>query len=247
MSNPLAFLRRGHRPDAEELSAYLDGRLDASASERARLHIGACPVCAQRVEELGRVRSSLTAMPEVTLPRSFRLRQADVEGRVPAAGGVSPWLKAMPALSAAALVLFAVVVLADPGGESADEPGLSSSESFYDGRGAARDDAGGEVAEDETGGPPAPAVPDTSVNSPTPAAGEAISPDAADGDTQDGAGGLDAGPASPGTSVPDESADNPAESDGDDAEVWAFVQFGLLAVGVAAGAVTLWFWWKQRT
>jgi len=103
---------RGHRPDGEALSAYLDGRLGQTEAPATDAHLRQCAVCSARLEELRAVREALSAMPEAAAPRSFRVRAADVE-RAPASPAPAPWMRFAPAVSAASLVVFAVLVGVD--------------------------------------------------------------------------------------------------------------------------------------
>ena len=114
MNNLLALLRRSHRPDAEALSALVDGRLDASRAQALQSHIAACAPCAARLDELQRVKTMLAAMPQANAPRSFRLRQADVEAPArPAPVFLPGLLRAMPAASGVAALAFVLVLATD--------------------------------------------------------------------------------------------------------------------------------------
>lgn len=121
-------LRRRHRPDAAQLSAYIDGRLEPAQRVALEAHLGTCDGCRDRLDGLRAVSTTLRTMPQASVPRSFRLRPPDVElarapeRPVPAA----PWLRAMPALSAVALVAFAVLVTADLRSSATSAPGRSS-------------------------------------------------------------------------------------------------------------------------
>lgn len=114
MTNLLSLFRR--HPDIDALSAHLDGRLDSSAAAGLESHVSACEACAARLLGLRAAQSALRTVESVDAPRSFRLRQADVEAGVRAAprrGGTSLALRLMPATSAAAVVLLVVLVGAD--------------------------------------------------------------------------------------------------------------------------------------
>jgi hypothetical protein len=107
-------LRRGHAPDIDALSAYVDGALDAGAARALQDHLSACPACVAELDGLRRVKALLAALPEAEPRRSFRLRQADVmappaPARAPAGG----LLRAMPALAAAAAAIFVGVLATD--------------------------------------------------------------------------------------------------------------------------------------
>ncbi len=115
MNKLLQSLLRRHRPDVDALSAHLDGRLAAREVETLDAHISSCAACSSAIEGLRLVRTELRAMPEVTHPRSFRLRGADV-ARAPVrfgGGARGQALRLMPVLSGVAAVVFVVALGAD--------------------------------------------------------------------------------------------------------------------------------------
>lgn len=95
----------------ELLSAYLDNQLADGERQRVLSHLQVCPACQQEFESLRWTRSLLRQTPMVALPRSFVVRQADVESRpAPAqrrALWVTQWATALVAL------LFVVALLGD--------------------------------------------------------------------------------------------------------------------------------------
>lgn len=97
---------RRHAVHDDDLSAYVDGRLDAAARGRIEAHIESCSSCRQTVAELGELRSALRELPRATAPRSFALREADVRPATPEPAG--PFVRAVPMLGG----LTAVAVLA---------------------------------------------------------------------------------------------------------------------------------------
>lgn len=114
MNNLLALLRRSHRSDADALSALVDGRLGPDRARAIEAHIAACAPCAVRLDELQRVKTMLAAMPQADAPRSFRLRQADVEAPArPAPVFLPGLLRAMPAASGVAALAFVLVLATD--------------------------------------------------------------------------------------------------------------------------------------
>jgi|CXWL01.1.fsa_nt_gi predicted anti-sigma-YlaC factor YlaD len=105
-----------HKPDIEALSAHLDGRLDAAQARAIKAHVAACDVCRPVLAQMQNLQVMLQAMPEVEAPRSFRLRQADVEAptRVdPSRAGGSAAMRWAPAFGGMAAALFVVVMGAD--------------------------------------------------------------------------------------------------------------------------------------
>lgn len=116
----MLFWRRRHPIRDEELSAYVDGQLDAAAGARLEAHIESCAACRDTLTELRAVRAALVAMPRSQAPRSFALRQEDVQPQ-PSAGAFAA-LGAAPALlggvATVALVAFVVLVGIDVTDES---------------------------------------------------------------------------------------------------------------------------------
>ena len=211
MKNPFASLRK-HQPDVEALSAYADGRLDAGLAAALAAHIETCVACTMRLAELRQVKTMLAAMPEQPHPRSFRLRQADVEAPAPAAaasrsrpashGGL---LRAMPVMSALGVFAFAVVVAADVSTRN-DGGRLASSDRSI----ASLNSDSAEFGEDAAAGqaqPPATgAAPGAAPGAVTEADGKEI-----------GAGAEASSPA-PGAVMPGAPEDTAAREDSDDAQ-----------------------------
>src|SRR5688500_18178894 len=59
----------------EELSAYIDGALDAGARESVRLHLEGCEPCQTDYEELLVTQNLLRSVPVVVPPRAFTLTE----------------------------------------------------------------------------------------------------------------------------------------------------------------------------
>lgn len=142
---------RKHRPDIDTLSEHVDGRLNAARAAEIEAHIATCTACREAHSGLVETRALLAAMPEVGHPRSFRLRQADVEApvRPPArARGSSAAMRWAPACAAVSAVVFVVVLGADfasrDSNSTAEFSSLESSDRI--GMTAADDSADGENA-----------------------------------------------------------------------------------------------------
>ncbi|MFN4352153.1 MAG: anti-sigma factor family protein [Hylemonella sp.] len=71
-----------HLPDLPELSAYLDGELDARARQRMASHLAACPACSTELQRLQALSASFKALPEEAL--GFDLAGV-IEGRLSSA------------------------------------------------------------------------------------------------------------------------------------------------------------------
>lgn len=103
-----------HEPDVNALSAYLDGRLATPEAARLRAHLASCEACRARLDGLRATRDTLRAMLDVDPPRSFRVRAADAEGAsATALPRPARTLRWAPAMSAAAAVVFAIVLVMD--------------------------------------------------------------------------------------------------------------------------------------
>ena len=114
MNRLLAIFTGRHQPDREALSAYLDGELAPERSAAIEAHVTSCEACASTLEGMRGVRAMLRALPETDAPRSFRLRPADVEApRQAVPAPPTTLMRAMPVLSGAAVLVFAIAVSFD--------------------------------------------------------------------------------------------------------------------------------------
>jgi anti-sigma factor RsiW len=68
----MAWFNRGAHPE-EQLSAYVDGELDARARATVQSHLTECEACSALVDELRQTKSMLAALPRQESPRSFAL------------------------------------------------------------------------------------------------------------------------------------------------------------------------------
>ncbi len=108
----MLFWRGRHEVRKEDLSAYVDGELSASALQRVEAHLEVCAACSESVTELRAVRQSVKELPRVPVPRSFVLREADVAAAPTRAGGglfgsVTPLLSGVAAIAIVAFVVLA--------------------------------------------------------------------------------------------------------------------------------------------
>lgn len=106
-------LFRRHPVRADALSAYIDGALSGAELARVEGHLQACERCRATAAELRAVRGALQELPHERAPRSFALRQTDVEA--PRRAAPSGFMRASPMLGAVAtialLVFFSLVGL----------------------------------------------------------------------------------------------------------------------------------------
>ena len=243
-------IRSGHAPDVVALSAYADGRLAANEAAALEAHVASCDACRERLAGLREVRSALAALPEAEAPRSFRLRQADVE-RTPASEPLlnAPWMRAMPVLATAAAAVFVAAVVMDAGGGSSESPSSALTADRVAERNASAPQpstAGGAQAYDSAGTPP-----DAGTFAPLGPQGDSAGGESAPGP----ATGVDAPKATEATSralVPSPEvqaagdAAQPLADDGDDgisAVRMTEIIAGALALVAAAVAVAA---WRQR-
>lgn len=125
------FRRREH--DEEQLSAYLDGELDARQSNAVERHLASCDPCRALLEEMRETRSLLRNLPAEAPSRSFVLGPA--YENAPARPATPPRRPALAFAPAAALVVFVALLFVDAGGfstsssdEAMDTIALSSME-----------------------------------------------------------------------------------------------------------------------
>ena len=107
-----------HRRLRDQLSAHIDGELDASAAERLERHLAACGRCRQEMEQLRGTVAALQALPAVEPPRSFTLspERAALRPPLPMASPLAFGARIAAAGVAAALAVVLVVDLGDIGG-----------------------------------------------------------------------------------------------------------------------------------
>ena len=100
-----------HRRWREKLSAYIDERLESPERQKLEQDLAGCDLCQEELESLRTTVALLGRMPQVPVPRSFRLAEAPRWDR-----GVSWTLRyALPVryATATAAVLFLAVALGD--------------------------------------------------------------------------------------------------------------------------------------
>jgi hypothetical protein len=99
----------------EQLSALIDGQLDADEERAVRAHLAACGPCAAEVEQLRSTVGLLRALPAAAPPRSFLVSRES--RKRPALFGLPAWLfpspMALRGLAGAALALMLVLFVTD--------------------------------------------------------------------------------------------------------------------------------------
>jgi hypothetical protein len=250
----LELLLRRHRPDVVALSAWLDGQLEPAAAARLETHVATCAICRARSEELRGVKASLRATAAAEPRRSFRITPAMAE----ATPGVAPprplALRLAPAVSAVAVLVFAVVVGADlysSGGSSSTSATRALAPA--DGAGAQPSNAYSGVTGPESGA----TAGDKSIESPSATPGAAAAPHAPADLPPVPATGADTGTAAPpvgqgvvrdnGTPAQGETApafESAAQHDenggsGNNRMALHVIEAVIAAVALAAGAVAI--------
>lgn len=116
-------LRGRHRWFETNVDAFADGELRGAELTRFETHLASCRACAAAVREARGMKSLLRALPELPVTRSFAITESMLRTpapvRQPAARGWTGPIRAVQGMGAAALALFAVLVVADLGGAGA--------------------------------------------------------------------------------------------------------------------------------
>src|SRR4051812_34764183 len=100
--------RPGDHLSEQELSDYLDGRVEFAARRRARGHLDTCARCAAELDALGRTVELLRQLPELTPPRDFRIGPR--RRRTPSvAERLYPWTRVLSVVAAAFCVVMLVL------------------------------------------------------------------------------------------------------------------------------------------
>jgi hypothetical protein len=116
-----------HRRYARLADAFVDGELGGGDLRRFEAHLPTCARCQSAVASARTLKTSISALPELTPPRSFRLTQAMVAGPAarPARQGAPLYLglaRAGAALSVGAFAtVLAISALDSDGQQSADD------------------------------------------------------------------------------------------------------------------------------
>jgi hypothetical protein len=100
----------GKHLDDETLSGYIDGALKPAERAAVRRHLAGCPQCAANLRTLQQTVLLLKELPQVAVPRSFIVREADLAPQRKPASGLFVFLRAA---TAAAAILFAVVLASE--------------------------------------------------------------------------------------------------------------------------------------
>jgi hypothetical protein len=109
----MALKKNAHENIRENLSAYLDKRLDAPTAAAVEAHLASCAECAWEKNTLEQTCRLVAQAPRVAPPRSFVLREAQVSAPVKASFFSSARMVYLRGATAVAGVLLAVVVAGD--------------------------------------------------------------------------------------------------------------------------------------
>ena len=242
-------LRRRHPIGDEELNAYIDGELDDAARSRVEAHLESCAACREAVDELRMVSRALQALPHAQAPRSFALREADVEpmparqaGRL---AGATPLLGGVATVAFLAFFVLVGVDVADrsSGGDASDS-GMGTSAAITEqdtALGAETLEGQFESGDSERG------------------VADALPP------ADDGAAPPDAPLAATGGDIPNDDSPNKGdvigdedgaddstlelldpEPGGDDSSRLRIAEAATAAVAIAAGGSLALVWWRRR-
>ncbi len=120
----MGWFRRSEHPE-EQLSAYLDGELNARQANAVERHLAGCVACSALLEELRSAKSMLAAMPRETPRRSFVLGSEYARERVPAR---PPRRSALTFAPAIALTVFVALLVVDLGSFTSSSSSTSHNE-----------------------------------------------------------------------------------------------------------------------
>ncbi len=90
---------RRHGRLREQLSVYMDGELDAAATERLEVHLEECERCRTELEQLRDTATALRDLPEAEVPRSFAVTPERVAAPRRTAPVLAPLTFGVPFLS----------------------------------------------------------------------------------------------------------------------------------------------------
>ncbi len=146
-----------HRRLRDQLSAHIDGELDASAAERLERHLAECGRCRQEMEQLRATVAALQELPAVEPPRSFTLSPERVAPRppMPVASPLAFGARIAAAGVAATLAVVLVVDLGDFGGDGVTDEATAPQMMRSEADEGELEAAGGAAAPEEAQGAPA--------------------------------------------------------------------------------------------
>ncbi|MFC1935415.1 anti-sigma factor family protein [Chloroflexota bacterium] len=101
------FKSHRHRRWQQDVSAYIDGRLEPHKQQALEMHLAECVSCREEMEALRGVVTLLHRLPQVPVPRSFALSEAPVRRM---GWGILYAAPLRYATAAAALLLLAIAV-----------------------------------------------------------------------------------------------------------------------------------------
>ncbi len=118
----MAWFRRAAHPE-EQLSAYVDGELNAHARRVVEAHLAGCEECSALAEELRQTKSLLAALPRQATSRSFVLGQEYAVQRRAAPRRASFTFAPVAALTVLVALLFVDTVDFSSMSSSSDDAG----------------------------------------------------------------------------------------------------------------------------
>jgi anti-sigma factor RsiW len=106
----ISWMNLRHRKWRDDLSAYVDGELNAARLAGLEAHLASCESCRQELAELQATKSLLRQLPEVQAQRSFAVPSGHVVKRTPAP---APWLGALRGATVATVAALALLLAVD--------------------------------------------------------------------------------------------------------------------------------------
>jgi anti-sigma factor RsiW len=254
------FWRRGHEVSDEELSAYIDGAVSDAARARVEAHLASCARCSESIADLRSLRAALAMLPRSAAPRSFAVREADVQP-APRRQLVPAWAStALAGVATFAFLTFGALVGIDlseggdaGGGSDDSREAAAEPQAATDASGAAEEAAGEAADEAQSDGDLAPpqGLSDPTSNEPDKRTVDEFQDEAGEDAMYRAEGGTRA-PASselPPTAPPgDGDATTEAVSeDEDDGDLALRIAEGTTAaVALAATGTAGALWWRRR-
>lgn len=110
----------------EHLAPYVDGTIAPADRAEVERHLGSCAQCRDEVGLAGAARASLRSMPEVETPTDLGAPALEAMDSRSVPPGAPRWVRAMPFVAAAAVVVLLAVTLPRLGGGNADSGGAAA-------------------------------------------------------------------------------------------------------------------------
>jgi len=250
------FWRDRHEVSDDELNAYVDSALTERRHTQVEAHLDLCDDCSTTVTELRVLRTLMSEMPREPVPRSFVVRQVDLDASPAAAesgllGSLTPMLGGVASVALVAFLVLTGISTSDSGGSDGGSPleatPAGQSDEFA---GAEGESASGPTDEDTAAPAPAVGLSPTSDNesSQQDSAGDGAEPPAEEEEPERAASGagVATGTADSGESTAGAEEQSGSAVDDNDEDAVRTGQIVAAIVAVVAGAGAFFFWWRRR-